>query len=108
MKTLEPNELINGLVNAVNAHDGATLASCFDQEAIVRDGGLEYRGPTGVQCWIHNSIEKYDLSLEVIDVSGDGEEWRFDASVSGTFEGSPVQIEHSLTIRDGKIAGLLI
>lgn len=103
-----PRDLINGLVGAVNAHDEEMLASCFAEQAVVQDGGLEYSGPVGVRRWIQNSLDKYGLKLKVLEVSGEGDEWLFDAVVSGTFEGSPVQLEHSVVIRGGKIAGLFI
>ncbi len=100
------HDLISGLAQSLNARDEETLAAIFAEHAIVRDGGLEYRGAIGVRRWIHQTIEKYALNLQVLKVSGQDREWLFDAMVSGTFEGSPVQLEHSLVIEDGKIANL--
>ncbi len=103
-----PYDLINGLVVAVNARDEEMLASCFAEQAVVQDGGLEYHGALGVRRWIQDAFDKYGLKLKVLEVSGEGDKWLFDAVVSGTFEGSPVQLEHSVVIRDGKIANLCI
>jgi hypothetical protein len=103
-----PCEVICGLVKAMNAHDEENLTACFSNQAIVRDGGLEYRGVPAIRRWMQEAFDRYSLHLDVTDVSGQGKNWFFQARVSGNFEGSPVQLEHSLTIEDGKIANLEI
>ena len=90
----------------MNTRDEDTLASFFSEHAVIRDGGLEYSGPAAIKCWIQNAFEKDALNLKDIKVSGRGEAWLFEALVSGTFEGSPVRLEHSLTIQNGKISNL--
>jgi hypothetical protein len=107
MKTT-PCEVICGLVKAMNAHDEENLSACFASEAIVKDGGLEYRGTPAIRKWMQDAFDRYSLHLDVTDVSGAGKNWFFHAQVSGNFEGSPVQLEHCLTIEDGKIANLEI
>lgn len=101
-----PHDLISGLVENLNTRDEENLAACFTRDAVVRDGGLEYHGPVGVRRWIQRSIERYALRMRVLTVSGEGREWLFDAVVSGSFEGSPVRLEHCVTIEAGKIACL--
>lgn len=103
-----PSKLIDGLVEAINAHDEEHLAACFSHQATVRDGGLEYRGLSAIRRWIREAFDRYALHVNVIAVSGQGKTWFFHARVSGNFEGSPVQLEHSVTIEDGKIANLEI
>jgi hypothetical protein len=44
--------VIDALVEAMNAHDEEMLAACFSREAIVHDGGLEYRGPAAIRRWM--------------------------------------------------------
>jgi hypothetical protein len=106
MKT--PHELITGFAKALNARDESDLVSIFSHQAVIRDGGLKFRGLGGVRNWIQTAIDRYDLRLKVLAITGHGQEWLFDAVVSGSFEGSPVRLEHSLTLEDGKIALLEI
>ena len=103
-----PCEIISDLVEAMNAHDEEHVASCLSRQATVRDGGLEYRGSSEIRRWMQDAFDRYALHLDVTGVSGQGKNWFFQARVSGNFEGSPVQLEHSLTIEDGKIANLEI
>jgi ketosteroid isomerase-like protein len=103
-----PCEVISGLVEAMNARDEKNLAACFCRQATVRDGGLEYRGSSAIRRWMQDAFDRYALHLDVTEVSGQGKTWFFQARVSGNFEGSPVKLEHSLTIEDGKIANLEI
>ena len=103
---ITPYDLISGLARTMNDRDEENLAACFTPDAVVRDGGLEYRGAGAIRRWIQSSIERYALNLEILRVSGQGRDWLFDARVSGSFEGSPVRLEHSVIIEDGKIATL--
>lgn len=100
--------VIDALVEAMNAHDEEMLAACFSREAVVHDGGLEYRGPAAIRRWMQEAFEKYALHLEITDVSGQNRNWTFEARVSGSFEGSPVHLEHTVTIENGKITNLEI
>jgi hypothetical protein len=106
MTATSPCAVIDTFVEAMNAHDEETLAACFSRQAVVHDGGLEYRSPAAIRRWMQEAFEKYALHLEVTDVSGQGQTWLFEALVSGSFEGSPVQLEHIITIENGKIAKL--
>lgn len=103
-----PYDLISGLARTINDRDEENLVACFARNAVVRDGGLEYRGFPAIRRWIQTSFERYSLNLEILRIVGDGRAWLFDARVSGTFEGSPVRLEHSVVIENGKIATLEI
>lgn len=106
MKT--PHELISGFAQSLNARDERRLVSIFSRHAVIRDGGLKFRGLGGVRSWIQTTIDRYDLRLKVLAVTGHDQEWLFDAVVSGSFEGSPVRVEHCVTLEGGKIALLEI
>lgn len=102
MTQTNPCLVIDEFVRAINTQDETALTACFAPGAVVRDGGLEYRG-TCVKQWIHDVFERYDLRLDVSDISGLEDAWTFTALVSGNFEGSPVRLEHNVTIADGRI-----
>lgn len=105
---LTAHPLISDFARNLNARDEERLIAIFSEDAIVRDGGQEYCGSAAIRHWIQTTIDRYALHLKVLEVSAHGKEWLFDAIVSGRFEGSPVRIEHTLTIENGKIAHLLI
>lgn len=108
MTATSPCPVIDRLVEALNAHDEDTAAAYFTPQAVVRDGGLEYRGPAAIRHWMQEAFEKYALHLDVTNVSGESPNWTFEARVSGTFEGSPVQLEHRVTTENGKVSRLEI
>lgn len=103
---MNPQDLITALVRAINSGDNEALIALFSRQSSVRDGGLWYTGPTAIKHWIRDCIERYSLSLEILTVSGEDRSWLFEALVSGTFEGSPVRVEHRVTILGEKIANL--
>lgn len=108
MTATSPCPVIDRLVEALNAHDEDAAAAYFTPKAVVRDGGLEYRGSAAIRHWMQEAFEKYALHLEVTEISGPGPEWTFEARVSGTFEGSPVLLEHRVALSADKITNLEI
>jgi len=103
---MNAHDLIEGLARNFNTRDEDRLAEIFTDSAVVQDGGREYRGASGIRHWIRSTITRYAVNLRILTVSGQGQSWLFDAEVSGTFEGSPIRLEHSLVIEGGKIARL--
>jgi hypothetical protein len=102
------NSLIAILVRAMNAHDSDAGAGCFADQAVVRDEGREHYGPLAIKAWIADAFQKYQFKVEVINTNEVKEEIAFNARVSGTFEGSPIELLHQLSIEKGKIISLTI
>jgi hypothetical protein len=105
---MTPHQIITALQSTMNAHDEEGLVALFSRDAFVRDGGLRYSGLTGIRCWIQDCFERYDLSIKILAVSGENTSWHFEATVAGNFEGSPVRLDHYLTIEEGNISSLEI
>jgi len=93
-------------VQAMN--NSEAFIACFADQAVVRDEGHEHRGTDAIKTWIESAFRKYQIKLEVTDTAEHEEEKIFSARVSGTFEGSPVQLRHRLTIEDSKVTSLTI
>lgn len=113
--TIEPNNmpsqltpLLASYVETMNANDSVAFISNFAVEAIVHDEGHEHRGTAAIKAWIEEAQRKYRPILEVTGVSESGGETVLTGVVSGTFEGSPLELHHHLTIEDGKIVALTI
>jgi SnoaL-like domain len=100
--------LIANLLRAMNSHDSDDVAACFTDEAIVCDERLEHRGSPAIKAWIADAFQKYQFKVEVVNASERKEEIAFNARVSGTFEGSPIELLHQLSIEKGKIISLTI
>ena len=100
--------LIAQLVPAMNTHNSDAVAQCFTDQAIVYDEEREYCGLTAIKTWIEDAFQKFQFKVEVIEVTGGGDEMSFSGRVSGTFDGSPIDLLHQITVRHGKIASLVI
>ncbi len=100
--------LIAQLVPAMNTHNSDAVVPCFTDQAIVYDEEREHRGLTAIKAWIEDAFQKYRFNIEVLEVTDGGDEISFNGRVSGTFEGSPIELQHQITVRHGKIASLVI
>jgi hypothetical protein len=100
--------LIAQLVPAMNTHNSDAVVACFPDQAIVHDEEHEHCGLTAIKAWIEDAFQKCQFKVEVIEVTGGGDEMSFSGRVSGTFDGSPIELQHQITVRHGKIASLVI
>lgn len=103
-----PADLITRLIHSVNTRDEPGFAALFTADAVVHDGGLHYTGPNAATRWLRESHDRYALRIYPLDISGQHSQWILAALVTGTFEGSPVRLDHHLTIRNHQICRLEI
>jgi hypothetical protein len=104
--TLSP--LLQSYVSSMNAHDSAAFINLFASDAVVHDEGHEHRGTAAIKSWIEEAWDKYQPTLEARRVTEKNHETILTGLVSGTFDGSPVELHHQITVADGKIAALKI
>jgi hypothetical protein len=104
--TLTP--FLASYVKSMNAQDNEAFIAHFAPDAIVQDEGHEHRGTAAIKAWIEEAHQKYQPTLEVTGVTEAGGETVLSGLVSGTFDGSPLELHHHLTITGGKIAALTI
>ncbi len=95
-------------VAIMNANDGPAFETLFTSDAVVKDEGHEYRGASAIGGWLAEVHRKYRPVFEVTEVSEGSDETVINGVVAGTFEGSPIDICHHLTIVDRRIAALTI
>jgi hypothetical protein len=79
----------------------------FTNDAFVNDEEQDYRGPA-VKGWIDGAIAKYKPIAEPTDIAQAGEGITVTAQVSGNFPGSPAELRYNFTLKNGKIAALVI
>ncbi len=99
--------VIAAFFHAHNTGQTDDFNQLFTDGALVSDESHEYHG-AAIKAWIDGAIEKYKPVAEVIDLTVVGEQTIATTQVSGNFPGSPAQIRYKFTLRNGKIAALVI
>jgi hypothetical protein len=100
--------LARDYVSNMNEERLEPFLACFAADAVVHDEGQERHGAAAIATWITEAWRKYEPVMEVRGATEEGAETILAGVVSGTFEGSPLEIKHHLTIRNGKIVELRI
>jgi len=95
-------------VRIENSGDVEALSECFAADAIVRDEGHTYEGLTAIRQWKTDTKKKYNHAVTPLAVSDRDGKTVLEASLAGNFPGSPVTLEFSFVLEDGKIASLEI
>ena len=90
------------------ALDADALAKCFDEDAVVRDEGGEYRGRGAIAAWNEDAHRKYGYTLEPLTAENDGRDTRLRVRLTGPFPGSPVEIDYLFSVRGDQILTLTI
>ncbi|HEY8966022.1 MAG TPA: nuclear transport factor 2 family protein [Candidatus Methylacidiphilales bacterium] len=106
MKTDALPEPIRIYLDAVASGDEDRFAACFAPDALALDEGREYRGIAAIAAWKREAMAKYRYAMEPLACAVDGDWARLTARVSGTFPGSPVELDYLFTLAGGKIVRL--
>ena len=84
------------------------LAFCFADDAVVRDEGRDHRGIEAIKAWKMAADAKYTYVLEALNASVTDKSVVVRARLTGNFPGSPVELDHTFTLVNGKITSLEI
>ena len=93
---------------ATNAHDVAAMSAAFTMDSVVRDEGREHSGLDAIRAWMKETIEKYEYSVDPIELSRMGHTTVVLVSIRGKFPGSPISVPYEFTIEGRKIARMEI
>jgi hypothetical protein len=99
--------VIAAFFHAHNTGDTDDFNQLFTGDAVVSDEGHEYRD-AAIKAWIDEAIVKYKPVADVTDLAEVSEQTIATATVTGNFPGSPAQIRYKFTLKNGKIAALVI
>jgi hypothetical protein len=91
-----------------NSFDAESALAQFDDDAVVQDEDLEYRGRDSIRTWIEETQRKYQATFDVRAVELVRDSLVVATLVSGTFPGSPLPIDHAFVVSRGKISRLVI
>src|SRR5436190_18523637 len=107
MKTQIP-ETIETYFRASNADDIDGLVSCFLTDAIVIDENETHRGAAAIKDWSINVRKKYEFKAEVLRAIQKPGAVVVTAKLSGTFPGSPVDLDFKFALKGNQISSLEI
>src|SRR5262249_2440338 len=107
MKTQIP-EIIQTYFRASNADDIEGLVSCFSADAVVSDENETHRGSAAIKGWSVNVRKKYQFKAEVLRAVENPGAVVVTAKLSGTFPGSPVDLDFKFALKGNQISSLEI
>jgi hypothetical protein len=96
------------MVSAHNAHDPDAFTACFADDAVVRDDGRTYFGKPAIRTWFSDVSRNYEAVFNVTGLSTIDGEPVLSGTISGNFEGSPIDLRYFTGLEDGKIVALKI
>ena len=108
MKTQQIPEIIETYFRASNADDIEGLVSCFSTDAVVIDENETHLGTAAIKAWSINVRKKYEFKTEVLRVVEKPGAVVVTAKLSGTFPGSPVELDFKFTLKGNQISSLEI
>jgi hypothetical protein len=91
-----------------NGADPAALERCFTDDALVRDERQTHQGRTAIAAWLREVQRKLAYRAEPLHAAREGSLVRVRARVTGTFPGSPVELDHVFRLGNGGIESLEI
>ena len=101
-------KVIADLLEAQGKYDSMAFAENFSDDAIVHDEGKKYSGKSEIRQWNEMTNAKYKTKYEPLEISNSEDEIILTAKISGTFDGSPVNLDYHFTIETGKIDSLSV
>ena len=107
MKTEMP-QIIETYFRASNADDINGLVSCFSEDAVVADENETHRGAAAIKAWSVNVRKKYQFKAQVLRAAQKPDGAVVTAKLSGTFPGSPVDLDFKFTLKGNRISSLEI
>ena len=84
------------------------LSECFASNATVRDEGRTHEGLAAIKEWKAETKKKYNHTVAPLTVAHRDGKTVLKAKLTGNFPGSPVTLEFSFVLADGKIVSLEI
>ena len=93
---------------ASNAHNTDALVACFASHATVHDEGKDLRGHEAIRAWNEANIRKYQVTTDPTAVTEADGKTTVTVQVSGTFDGSPIELDFAFKIAGAKIEALEI
>jgi hypothetical protein len=108
MMSIQLPPAIDLYVMIENSGDVGALSECFAPNASVRDEDQTYEGLAAIREWKVDAKKKYHHTVAPLAVAHRDGKTILKAKLAGNFPGSPVTLEFSFVLADGKIVSLEI
>jgi SnoaL-like domain len=99
---------IDRYVQIANSGKAEAVSECFAPDATVYDEGQTYEGVTAIKNWMAATRKKYDHTVTPLELAERGNQSILKARLTGNFPGSPITVNFSFVLVDGKIRSLEI
>ena len=93
---------------AADVRDGAAVAACFTEDAVVTDERRRHVGRAAIGQWKAEAAGRFRYVCEPVGVVRDGADWVVTGRVTGDFPGSPVMLRYRFRVEGGLVAALEI
>lgn len=106
--SLQLPEVVETYFDISNGGDASRLEACFSANATVTDEKRTHEGIEAIKSWKREARQTFTYQVEPIEVSHDEGTLTVTARVTGNFPGSPVMLDHTFTLEEGRIGSLEI
>ena len=93
---------------AADQHNPEALARCFTAQATVKDEGQTHTGLDAIRAWKAAASTQYKYTTEPFAVEQENGHHTVRSRVSGSFPGSPVDLQYRFRLERGLITSLEI
>ena len=111
-QTIDPATLPRTITDYLTAHrarDAVMAITCFTNDAAVTDDGKTYDGTAGIRGWLDRSAGEYTYTIELTGAEQvDEQHYNAINHLEGDFPGGVVDLRFRFTLRDERIARLVI
>lgn len=102
-------QTITDYLTAHRVRDADRAVACFTGDAVVVDDGKTHHGTAGIHAWLDRSAGEYTYTIELVGAEKtDEEHYTAVNHLEGNFPGGVVDLHYRFTLRDGRIARLVI
>ena len=109
MDQTELPEIITSYLRAHQARDLDAAIEYYTIDASVTDEGRTYNGRQEIRAWLSRSASEFSYTIEVIGATKcDDDHFDVTHHLEGNFPGGEVDLHFRFTLRDGKVAQLVI
>ena len=107
--TIDLPEVITTYLAAHHARDLEPAIACYTEDAVTVDEGHTYRGKQEIRDWLASAAAGYTYSTELVAAQRiDGDRYVAVHHLEGDFPGGTVDLRFQFTLRDNRIAELVI
>jgi ketosteroid isomerase-like protein len=102
-------EIISSYLTAHQARDLDVAIQGYEPDATVTDEGRTYRGPAQIRAWLARSASEYTYTVMMTGATRlDEDHYDVMHHLEGNFPGGTADLHFRFTLRNGRIARLLI